>query len=250
MVIKTNLPCTQQQVVCMEGFPTQQWKLLLVSRHLPAFVLVIARHTTKITVPHDPFCRPSIQTLEKWTLKFNNPSKKKKTANENYTFFIFFCPISVSNIFNTFVKKKAKKNCWNINSFTHWQTIHWTTLLLYWATYIIFRHFRVYSTLGNYFTPQTTGLHILKIVLSPALALIPPTGETIWRGRGPWCPFVLMTTVYTENIQKRIGLKHKTEIKVIFIKNKSAVLTYLKLRHIPIPLHQLWRTQVIGKSAE
>lgn len=114
------------------------------------------------------------------------------------------------------------------------------------------RHFSIYPTLDNYFTPQTTGLYIFKIVLFLASALIPQVNIQsvgLFRGGGDHDvePFVLMTTVYRENIQKRIGLKRQTEITVNIIM-KGAVLSYLKLPHIQTPHHQLWLTQVPGKS--
>lgn len=114
------------------------------------------------------------------------------------------------------------------------------------------RHFSVYPTLDNYFTPQTTGLYIFKSVLFLASALIPQVNIQsvgLFRGGGDHDvePFVLMTTVYRENIQKRIGLKRQTEITVIIIM-KSAVLSYLKLPHIRTPHHQLWLTQAPRKS--
>lgn len=110
----------------------QQWKLLLV-RHLPvpAFLLVIVGYATKITVLHRHFCDPFIQKLEKYTLKFNNPSK----ANDSSSLFYLSSPniYSISKIFNVIVMINFVLKIFH--SFTHW--IHWKTKLPHWPNLLL-----------------------------------------------------------------------------------------------------------------
>lgn len=108
----------------------QQWKLLLV-RHLLAFLLVIVGYTIKITVPHQHFCYPFIQKFEKYTLKFNNPSK----ANDSSSLFYLSSPniYSISKIFNIIVMINFVLKIFH--SFTH--GIHWKTKLLHWPNLLL-----------------------------------------------------------------------------------------------------------------